>query len=153
MAWHTEIADRIRRAWGERAVALKAASFAAVGVVNAAVDFGVFAFAYYYLALPIVAANVIAWSVAVTGSYVMNSLTTFAHESGRQLRIKSYASFAASQVAGLLANTTTVLLASYLIPVLLAKVVAIGASFLVNFTLSNFVVFRGRAGRTDGGGG
>ncbi len=93
-------------------------SFAAVGVVNSAVDFGVFSFAYYYLELPIVAANVMAWIVAVSGSYVMNSLTTFARESGRELRAKAYFTFMISQVAGLLANTTTVFVASYFMPVL-----------------------------------
>ena len=36
------IADRIVTAWHERAVALKAVSFALVGVINAAVDYGVF---------------------------------------------------------------------------------------------------------------
>ena len=136
--------DRLIAAWHERAIFLKAASFAAVGVVNAAVDFGVFSFAYYYLELPIVAANVMAWLVAVSGSYVMNSLTTFARESGRELRAKAYFTFMISQVAGLLANTTTVFVASYFMPVWLGKVLAIGASFLVNFSLSHFVVFRKR---------
>ena len=47
-----------------------------------------------------------------------------------------------SQVAGLVANTATVLAASYFMPVLIGKVLAIGVSFLVNFSLSHFVVFR-----------
>jgi putative flippase GtrA len=136
--------DRLIAAWHDRAIVLKAASFAAVGVVNAAVDFAVFSFAYYYLDLPIVTANVMAWLVAVSGSYVMNSLTTFARESGRELRAKAYFAFMISQVGGLLANTTTVFVASYFMPVLLGKVLAIGASFLVNFSLSHFVVFRKR---------
>jgi putative flippase GtrA len=136
--------DRLIAAWHDRAIVLKAASFAAVGVVNAAVDFAVFSFAYYYLDLPIVTANVMAWLVAVSGSYVMNSLTTFARESGRELRAKAYFAFMISQIGGLLANTTTVFVASYFMPVLLGKVLAIGASFLVNFSLSHFVVFRKR---------
>jgi putative flippase GtrA len=37
-----------------------------------------------------------------------------------------------------------VLAASYFMPVLVGKVLAIGASFVVNFTLSHFVVFRKR---------
>ena len=98
--------ERVVAAWHERAIALKAVSFAVVGV--------------------------------------MNSLTTFAKESGRELRLKSYLRFTASQVAGLLANTATVLAASYFMPVLVGKVFAIGASFLVNFSLSHFVVFRRR---------
>jgi putative flippase GtrA len=113
-------------------------------VVNSAVDFGVFALAYSYFDLPIVLANVLSWCVAVSGSYVMNSLTTFARESGRELRAKAYFSFALSQAAGLVANTTTVVVASYFMPVLVGKVLAIGVSFLVNFTLSHFIVFRKR---------
>ena len=145
----------------ERAVLVKAASFALIGVVNVAVDFSVFSVAYFHLGLPIIVANVISWSVAVTGSYVMNSLITFANESGRQLRVKDYGSFVLSQLGGLVANTTTVFVASYFIalflhvpqdaalPVLLAKVLAIGASFLVNFSLSHFVVFRPREKMID----
>lgn len=144
MADQPRLTDRLLTAWHERAIVLKAASFAVVGVVNALVDLGVFSFAYYHLDLPIVTANVMAWAVAVTGSYVMNSLTTFARESGRELRLTSYFSFALSQVAGLVANTATVFVASYFMPVLIGKVLAIGASFLVNFSLSHFVVFRKR---------
>ena len=44
----------------------------------------------------------------MTGSYVLNSTITFAHESGRKLTAKSYFDFALSQVAGFLANTGTV---------------------------------------------
>src|SRR5882672_4011643 len=135
---------RLRAAWQDRAVMLKAFSFAMVGLVNLAVDFSVFSFFYFYLALPILTANVIAWCVAVTGSYVMNSMTTFAEESGRQLRMRDYATFAVSQIGGLFTNTTTVLVASYFIPVVLAKLLAIGAGFFVNFTLSHFIVFRQR---------
>jgi putative flippase GtrA len=144
MAPLPRLRDRVSAAWHGRAIGLKAASFAAVGVMNSAVDFAVFSLAYYVLALPIVPSNVLAWAVAVTGSYVVNSLTTFAHESGRKLRAKDYASFALSQVAGLVANTTTVLIASYFMPVLIGKLCAIGVSFLVNFLLSHFVVFRRR---------
>ena len=138
------LSERLIAAWHERAIVLKAMSFAVVGVVNSAVDFGVFALAYSYFELPIVLANVLSWCVAVSGSYVMNSLTTFAHESGRELSAKAYFGFALSQVAGLVANTTTVVVASYFMPVLIGKLLAIGVSFVVNFTLSHFIVFRKR---------
>jgi len=138
------LSERLMAAWHERAIVLKAMSFGMVGVVNSAVDFGVFALAYSYFDVPIIQANVLSWCVAVSGSYVMNSLTTFAHESGRELRAKAYFSFALSQVAGLVANTTTVVVARHFMPVLVGKVLAIGVSFLVNFTLSHFIVFRKR---------
>jgi putative flippase GtrA len=148
MAARPRLFERLIAAWHERAIVLKAMSFALVGLVNSAVDFCVFALAYYYAEFPIIAANVLSWCVAVSGSYVMNSLTTFAHESGRELRAKAFVGFALSQVAGLVANTTTVLVASYFMPVLVGKVLAIGASFLVNFTLSHFIVFRKRPDAT-----
>lgn len=161
------IADRLVTAWHERAVLLKAVSFGLVGVVNAAVDFGVFFLALDGLSqLPkvvelasalsqkcnclntetwiIVPANVIAWLVAVSGSYVMNSYTTFAAESGRKLTWRAYATFVASGIAGVIANTTTVLIAVQMLATWIAKLIAILVGFVVNFSLSHFVVFRTR---------
>jgi putative flippase GtrA len=145
------IFDRLGAAWRDRTVALKAVSFAIVGVVNSAADFGVFSFAYYYLALPIIVANTLAWVVAVTGSYVMNSTITFAAESGRRLAVDRYFAFVLSQVAGFLANTGTVwcLVELLHIPAWAAKVAAIFVSFAVNFTLSHLLVFRASKPRGD----
>jgi putative flippase GtrA len=142
------LSDRLSRAWHDRATVVKALSFAIVGLVNFAVDFSVFSFAYYVLRWPIIVANVGAWLIAVSGSYVMNSLFTFAAESGRQLRLKDYAIFAASQTGGLVTNTAAVFVLSYFMPVLLGKALAIGASFLVNFSLSHWLVFRRRENAT-----
>jgi putative flippase GtrA len=72
----------------------------------------------------------------------MNSYITFAAESGRLLTLKAYIAFVVSQVLGLIAATTTLVLAAMAMPVLYAKLLAIAASFLVNFSISHFVVFR-----------
>ena len=143
---------RLAQAWQDRAVSLKAISFGLVGLVNSAVDFAVFSFAYYYLGLPIVIANSLAWVIAVSGSYVMNSTITFAHESGRKLAFNRYIGFALSQVAGFCANTATVwgLVEIAHVPAWAAKVAAIGVSFAVNFSLSHFVVFRHKPRRDEG---
>jgi putative flippase GtrA len=127
-----------------RPVAIKALSFGLIGALNSAVDFAVFSLAYYYFGTSIIVAQIAAWLVAVTGSYVMNSMITFAAESGQRLSLKSYFNFALAQAGGFVANTATVLVASLFIPVWAAKLLAIGASFAVNFTLSHFVVFRRR---------
>jgi putative flippase GtrA len=74
----------------------------------------------------------------------MNSFITFAAESGRRLTPRAYLTFVASQVLGLIANTGTLVLAALVVPVLFAKLLAIGAGFLVNFSMSHFVVFRTR---------
>ena len=70
-------------------------------------------------------------------------------ESGRVLRWRAYGAFALSGVAGVLANTTTLVVASYWMPVVAAKLLAIAASFLVNFALSHLVVFRAREQRAE----
>ena len=136
--------ERLMRAWHERAVALKALSFAFVGVINSAIDFAIFSFCYYYLDLPLIVSNTAAWFVAVSGSYVLNSTITFARESGRRLHLGGYFGFALSQVMGFFANTATVWCLVELAgaPAWAGKIAAIGVSFVVNFSLSHFVVFR-----------
>src|ERR1700680_4106155 len=161
---------RLMGAWRSRALSAKAVSFALIGVVNSLVDYCVFLLARASLSasaaavaalgsfgdschcgdattLTLVVSNLISWSVAVTGSYVMNSSITFAAESGRRLRWRAYFAFVASGIVGWLANTGTLLIAAeiLLLPVWLAKDVALLASFVVNFSLSHFVVFRARA--------
>jgi len=143
----------------------KAVSFALIGVVNVLIDASIFFLARSYLeatpaalrrldaladvcqcasgaSMVLIAANIMAWLVAVSCSYVMNSHITFAAESGRQLRFKSYVTFVASGVLGAVASTTTLVIAAKFMPVVPAKGVAILASFVFNFSMSHFVVFR-----------
>lgn len=135
---------RFAPAWLHLALFKKVISFGLIGCVNSAVDFAVFSLLHLYFGLPIIPANLMSWCVAVTNSYVLNSMFTFAAESGRRLSVKSYFAFAATQVGGLIANTITVFALSFFIPVLVAKLLAIGASFVVDFTLSHLLVFRKR---------
>ena len=83
-----------------------------------------------------------AWLIAVSGSYVMNSMTTFSAETGGKLRLKDYAGFVGSGVVAVIATTTTVVVAANFLPVWGAKALAILVSFAVNFTITHFVVFR-----------
>jgi putative flippase GtrA len=145
----------------------KAVSFALIGVINVLVDTGVFLLAYWYLksqdaalrpldalaqwcdcasrdTLVLVIANVAAWVVAVSGSYAMNSIITFAAESGRRLRWRDYGTFVASGLLGATANTTALVIAAQFMPVLAAKGCAVLAGFAVNFSMSHFVVFHPR---------
>jgi putative flippase GtrA len=139
-----EAALRLAAAWRRRAVMLKATSFAVVGVVNTAIDTAVFFAALAYVTSSLVAANVLAWGVAVSGSYVLNSFTTFGPESGRQLRVRDYLAFLGSGVAAVTASTIALVIAAGYVPVWAAKAVAILVSFAVNFTITNLIVFRPR---------
>ena len=137
---------RLTLAWRERAVSLKALSFATVGVINTAVDAAVFFLMLGFVTSSLVVANVTAWLVAVTGSYVMNSFTTFSAETGGRLRLRDYAGFVGSGLVAVVATTTTVVIAANFVPVWAAKGVAILVSFAVNFSITHFVVFRPRTG-------
>jgi putative flippase GtrA len=146
---------RLNAAWRNRAVTMKAASFALIGAVNTVLDYCVFLLAraaYGHspaalalfdwvsnscrcgspAAVHLIAANMTSWLVAMTSSYIMNSSITFAAVFG---------------IAGLIANTATLVVAAQilLLPVWIAKGIAVMASFVVNFSLSHFVVFRVRA--------
>ena len=142
--WIDSLLERVLPSWIDRELVAKAISFGLIGCVNATVDFVVFSILHLYAGLPIIPANLISWCVAVTNSYVLNSMITFAAESGRRLSFRRYIAFAATQVGGLVANTITVFVASFFIPVLIAKLLAIFASFVVDFTLSHLLVFRRR---------
>jgi putative flippase GtrA len=156
-------------------LSFKAIAFGLVGIVNTAIDYCVFLLARALLdrsslalgvfasvsdfcqcgnvaTVTLVAANTISWIVAVSGSYVMNSSITFAAESGRRLHWRAYFAFVASGIAGWLANTATLLIAAEVLflPVWVAKAFAILASFVVNFSLSHFLVFRVRGSAAHG---
>ncbi len=146
------LVHRLVAAWHERAISLKAASFALIGLINTAIDAGVFFLTLSLLAetpdhagnVTLVAVNIFSWSIAVTGSYVMNSFITFAAESGRRLRFKAYAAFVASGILGAIGNTAALVAVAQFAPVLVAKACAILVSFVLNFSMSHFVVFRAR---------
>jgi putative flippase GtrA len=138
------IINRLSVAWYKRALVLKAASFAFVGLGNTIIDFSIFWLTAKGLGWPLVPANILAWTVAVSFSYVMNSFTTFGPESGRTLRWRDYLTFTTSGVAGMVTSTATLFALSYLMPLLIAKLASIMISFAVNFSLSHFVVFRSR---------
>jgi putative flippase GtrA len=129
-----------------RALLKQIFSFGLIGFVNAGVDALVFFVAIHTVTESLIVANVCAWVVAVTSSYFLNSRFTFR----KAPRLKDYLFFAATQVGGLIANTSVLVASVKLLepfiqpPMLLivAKVIAIGAGFVVNFTLARFIVFR-----------
>jgi len=141
--------ERLLAAWHERAVTLKATSFALVGLVNTVVDATAFFLLLGYATSSLVVANVGAWLTAITGSFVMNSLTTFSAETGGRPRLKHLPGFVMSGILAVTASTTAVVIAAKFMPVWAAKGIAILVSFAVNFTITHFVVFRPKGERAD----
>jgi putative flippase GtrA len=161
-----------------RSISRKALVFGLIGIINTAVDYAVFLaaraiFQHWPQAVAafgmvsenchcassdtilLITANTVSWLIAVSGSYVLNSSITFAAESGRRLNWRTYLTFLVSGIAGWLSNTATLLIVAkvLMLPVWLAKVFAIGASFVVNFSFSHFIVFRVRPQPKTGAGG
>jgi putative flippase GtrA len=156
------VVDYLENAWRERAVLFKAISFGLVGLVNMSVDIVFFSLGCFVVVLlgyassihdvggvPLIAANTASWCIAVSGSYVMNSMVTFAHETGRKLTWRSYGTFIASGLFGLIVSTVVLLMAKYHMPLWGAKGCAILAGFIVNFSMSHFIVFRHRPRSSD----
>ncbi|MBK8007140.1 MAG: GtrA family protein [Rhizobiales bacterium] len=121
-----------------RALLKQVFSFGLIGFVNAGVDTAMFFLALRFVTDNLVVANICAWVIAVSCSYMLNSRFTF----GKPFRLKDYLFFATTQIGGLVANTTALVLTAPLVPLLVAKIIAIGFGFVVNFTLARFIVFR-----------
>jgi putative flippase GtrA len=133
-----------------RELAFQMFRFGLVGLANAAVDAVVFFTMVAILGAvapqlspdwSLIAANTTSFTIAVTCSYILNSLFTFMkrHE---ELSFRAYLLFAASQVAGFVAHTVTLVVAAKYVPLPLAKLFGIGVGFVVNFTLARVFVFR-----------
>jgi len=110
----------------------KAIRFAVVGIANSGIDFLVFA-VLTWMGLAALLANVLAWAVAVSFSFAVNSRWTF--ESARNLRReKSFLRFALSGAAISLGSSSLALvLLSPFIGVLPAKLVGIVVGAILNF--------------------
>jgi putative flippase GtrA len=133
-----------------RKLAFQMFRFGLVGLVNAGVDAAVFFTAVaalrefapdFHPEWTLIFANTASFVVAVSVSYFLNSRFTF-RKRPEDLNFRGYLMFAASQVAGFIAHTATLVIASKYLPLPLAKLCGIGVGFVVNFTLARAFVFR-----------
>ena len=117
--------------------------FAVVGLINFGIDVAVFSIALYLLGIHLIVANTIAYSLATINSYLMNKYWTFAGHSDRNISTTEFTRFLLFNIGGLaLSNLTVFLLAEYLMP-LIAKLGAVGVTFVWNYLTIRRFVFRG----------
>ena len=144
--WTRPVAGR----FGVRELAFQMFRFGLVGVANAGVDAAVFFSMVAILGAlapglspdwTLIVSNTTSFIVAVTCSYVLNSIFTF-KKHHTELGFRGYLLFAASQVAGFIAHTATLVIAAKYVPLPVAKLLGIGVGFVVNFTLARVMVFR-----------
>ena len=81
--------------------------FAVVGIINTTIDFSIFLFLLYQLELSLLAANTIAYSVAVVNSFLLNRYWTFSQTSKHGDPRRQFLLFLGFNIVGLgLSNLT-----------------------------------------------
>lgn len=122
----------------------QAIRFGLVGVVNTAVDFGLFVALVTLLHMSPPIGNVISYSAGVLCSFVLNGAWTFRHNP-RAGRSRRFGAFLAVNLSALAISTGIVAVGSDMMGPIVAKLVALPVTYAWGFVLSKFVVFR-RAG-------
>lgn len=118
--------------------------FALVGVLNTAIDYGVFALLVVFAQVPILAANVVGFCVGAANSFILNGLITFPERSARLASAGSVARHAVAVAVALGVSCAVLALASRIMPALAAKAVSIGFTLPVSFLLGRGFVYRVR---------
>jgi putative flippase GtrA len=124
--------------------------FGVVGLLSFALDTVVFLVLALEAGLPVWLANILAWTVAVQQSYVLNGVWTFKRPWRELVDRVTYGGFVAGGLLALTVTTVTVTLAAMVMPVLPAKGLAILAGMAFNYLASHFV-FHARLKRFGGG--
>ena len=134
----------------------KMLSFGVIGVGNGFVNYGVTVGVTVLVLTPLGLAasdpalglaKALGWAVAVSNSYLLNTLFTFAYESGGRLSWPTYLRFVASGTVGLAIEVASFLFAVRYLPLSLAAIVPIGLAFVANFAMARLFVFSRPGGR------
>ncbi len=115
--------------------------FGIVGVVNTVLDFSVFYILYDLYDVWYLEAQILAFLIALSNSFVMNSLWTFKKLKRDQL-ITQIIKFAVVGVIGLGLSLIVLYVANLFMWVYFAKVFAVAASFFWNYAASWLFVFK-----------
>lgn len=119
------------------------AAFVGIGVINTVVDISAFAFFCLLVGLDVISSNVLAFLIAVTNSYVLNFLITFADRRSTRGTLRNFARFLFVAVVSMSVSTAIVYLLSMVTHPLIAKLIATAASTAINYIGSYRFVFSG----------
>ena len=120
---------------------LQVSRYALVGVGNTVTDFGVFALLFYAVQIFPLWANAIAFFIAVSQSYLLNSFWTFKI---RKVTWSRYFSFVAISLGGLGLSTLSIFFLDGFVSPLIAKLLAAIAVLVWGYGLSRVFVFKVR---------
>jgi putative flippase GtrA len=119
---------------------LRIVKFGSVGLMNTAVDYGVWFILYYLIKLPLLICQTAGYLTGTANSYIMNSVWTFGTE--RLWDRNRIFKFVVVNAASYLSSLAVIWLFALFLPAWLAKGFTVGATFAINFLGSRLWVFR-----------
>jgi putative flippase GtrA len=119
------------------------ATFIGIGAINTVIDISAFACLYTLAGLDVISSNVLAFLIAVTHSYVLNFLITFADRHSGHGTLRTFARFLVVAVVSMGVSTAFVYVISMVAHPLIAKLIATAASTAINYVGSYRFVFCG----------
>lgn len=116
--------------------------FSLVGVLNTTLDFAIFVSLIQVFDISVMWANVIAYVVAVTNSFLINRIWTFRGSKTQTHEVfPAYIRFVAVNSVGMLLGTIVIYILMPILRVEIAKVVSISVSLVWNYFGSSRWVF------------
>ncbi len=114
------------------------------GVLTTAVDFGVFSFLYYVTGMNEVAANTIAWFVAVVEAFITNKIFVFAkYDFDFKTIVKEVVAFFLARAFSLVVTDVFLIFAANVgMNMLLAKAVISVVVIVLNYFFSKLFIFK-----------
>jgi len=125
-----------------RTLSRQALKFGATGLLNTGVDFLAFFSLIYAVDAHYILANLLAFLLAVSVSYVVNKHWTFAEQTSSHAPLNEWLRFTVISGGGFLVATCVLFLLTPFLSLVLTKIGATGASFAWNFTLVRFYLWK-----------
>ncbi len=116
------------------------AAYSLVGVTNTVTDFSLFSLCVWGLQLNPLFANAIAFAVAVTQGFVLNTLWTF-RDSQTRLGLRPYFFFVAINLGGLIVSSITIFLLSNWTGPFVAKLASVAFVLFWGYLMAKRFVF------------
>ena len=124
-----------------RARFARPARFAVVGVLNTAIDIGVFTALHFGAGVDLLIANSLGFAAGLTNSFFLNKYWTFRETRGQGRIARQIPVFLALNLIALALSNATVWALALLIPVIAAKLAAVGVTFVWNYWTSRRFVY------------
>lgn len=121
--------------------------FGIVGVINTAVDIGIFSLLFYSFGASLLVANTAGYLVAVSGSFVLNKNWTFSETKHEGRAERQYLLFIGLGLGGLALSNIVVWSLTHFMPEIASKLASVVVLFVWNFGTSRLIVFRARPSR------